>query len=391
MNDHITFVTKKVHAPMGNHYFDAVLICIRNDDTGAFAVHPVTAFLREEYFDGNSAETMKQIAAYICHFLNWYKDVALKDDLRDMTIDDISVYLNEEALSKYMKRKSLDHKKSFLMRFLYYLVKKEVVTSVHKNDLYTPRVFRGRTVLQNHVKLTVPQSQLKPDNVVKVKTIEAKYFIPFMNAAVKTCPEIAFGILLSFTGGLRAGEVVNLDKSAYTCLGPYGVDGFILDVRKRDLRKDCQVGNVKRTRMQKTIPAGAIAKDILEMHLKYYTSPDCDALFINENGLPMTVESYRNRFNRVKEAFIKDLKDNDDFAAYSYALYLESTPWSTHIGRGFFSNTIAKVTGNDPGMLAACRGDRDPTSSLVYLDGETIKAASQVLNRWYQKELGDDY
>ena len=50
-----------------------------------------------------------------------------------------------------------------------------------------------------------------------------------------------------------------------------------------------------------------------------------------------------------------------------YAVFLESYKWSTHIGRGTYSNIVAQ-NANNIGEIAVMRGDSSLSSSLPYLN-----------------------
>lgn len=181
------FVTKAVHTRVGDKYMDCTIIGIR-DENGRFRIHPVSAFVLKEYF-GRQSTTINQAASYVCSFLNWCINNC--SDLRNITEADISSYLSEEAITKRLKRKTILHKKTFLVRFLYFLVKNGVVTSIKRSDLVTDRIYRNSVVLHADIQVTAPINAFTPDYVVKVKTIEPQYFYLFMNVAVKTCPDIA--------------------------------------------------------------------------------------------------------------------------------------------------------------------------------------------------------
>ena len=77
---------------------------------------------------------------------------------------------------------------------------------------------------------------------------------------------------------------------------------------------------------------------------------------IDKNGNPMTVNTYWKRFNHVRREFIKRLYDCPNMETQMYAVFLESYKWSTHIGRGTYSNIVAQ-NANNIGEIAVMRGD----------------------------------
>ena len=108
------------------------------------------------------------------------------------------------------------------------------------------------------------------------------------------------------------------------------------------------------------------------------TSKNNTPLFVNDYGKPMSEETYRNRFNDLKNAFIEYL----DGIKPSVANELREHRWSTHIGRHLFTNYIIK-TGlvNDSlgqpqaKIVAALRGDTNINSALKYLNSKAILEA----------------
>ena len=79
----------------------------------------------------------------------------------------------------------------------------------------------------------------------------------------------------------------------------------------------------------------------------------------------MSAATYRYHFNKLKKSFIQQLKDDKDIRLNNYAIYLENSDWSTHIGRGIFSNLMAEYSDSIL-EIAVSRGDSSYTSALTY-------------------------
>ena len=78
-------------------------------------------------------------------------------------------------------------------------------------------------------------------------------------------------------------------------------------------------------------------------------------MFVDADGRAMTDAVYYKRFSILKDKFIERLRNSDNFDAKSYAVYLSTYKWSTHLCRGIFSNLIAQGTDNIM-EIAAWRG-----------------------------------
>ena len=69
----------------------------------------------------------------------------------------------------------------------------------------------------------------------------------------------------------------------------------------------------------------------------------------------------------------------------AYALTLRSYDWSTHIGRGIFSNMTSEVAGN-AAEIAVMRGDKNLNSSIVYITDTSVieKKVVSLMEKFYE-------
>ena len=102
----------------------------------------------------------------------------------------------------------------------------------------------------------------------------------------------------------------------------------------------------------------------------------------------MTDAVYYKRFCTLKAKFIERLRNSDNYDAKSYAVYLSTYKWSTHLCRGIFSNLIAQGTNNIM-EIAVWRGDKDLSSALSYLTDrkQMDENALKILNELYKEEI----
>ncbi|MFD6442785.1 hypothetical protein ACFWDG_24125, partial [Peribacillus sp. NPDC060186] len=204
----------------------------------------------------------------------------------------------------------------------------------------------------------------------------------FIEVAVYTEPDIVIGIYLQFFGGLRRGEVVNVLKDGLM----ETEDGYIVDVDDhRDIlfpkKKSTDNEQVKQPRYQGLFWHKSMDYAFTQ-HLKWLDSQkkkgklkNKQALLINERtGLPMTGSTYADKFKRVKEAYLEKLCHEARVTDYNF---LTSKSWSTHIGRGCFTNFCLDV-GMKIGEVAVIRGDSSVHAVLDYLEE---KVAVQTLKR----------
>ena len=87
-------------------------------------------------------------------------------------------------------------------------------------------------------------------------------------------------------------------------------------------------------------------------------------MFINSDEKAMSGKVYERRFKRVKKSFMKALLTSNRYE--DYTLFNESY-WSTHIGRGVFTNFLMDM-GLSVTQIAIGRGDRSINSAMNYVE-----------------------
>jgi hypothetical protein len=89
----------------------------------------------------------------------------------------------------------------------------------------------------------------------------------------------------------------------------------------------------------------------------------------------------------IVTAFLNVLKNSSEPSEKVAALKLREYKWSTHIGRGIFTNLLAEEAQN-PYDIALPRGDSNLSSSMVY-QGNTLRMKENLENR--MNDLYKDY
>lgn len=209
--------------------------------------------------------------------------------------------------------------------------------------------------------------------------------LKFINIARMISPEIALGICYQFFGGLRRSEVINLTKHSVKKSGK----NTILEIRDNQDVLFTKIKNtshlqVKNPRNQ-VLLANSLTDSIYKEHLTWLEQLNKEniiknkqALFIaSTTGNSMTGKQYYNKFTDIKNHFLKQLSDEDNVEDY---LLLAQNNWSTHIGRGVFTNFLLDV-GLNPTQIAIARGDRNINSALAYVDEKTaIESMNLAIN-----------
>jgi hypothetical protein len=147
-----------------------------------------------------------------------------------------------------------------------------------------------------------------------------------------------------------------------------GNGDFILKIKNQSFRTDLKEGaSVKKVRTQRVLQINDWGHSLFKDHIQLYKPIDgTHALFVNRDGKALSQRSYRQYFQKVKDSFIKLLENHGDSEQRLLAHHLKYMKWSTHIGRGTFTNMVAEDAEN-PYEIAHLRGDSNITSALTYM------------------------
>lgn len=352
-----------------------VSIDIRIKDAGVSIPTPFTAFLLE--YQSRKASTVSMIASLIVRFLNYlfFEMEFPLASIAELTFQNGIDFLSALPCQKGGKLQYAE----YLTKFYYFCRDKGMAdikdfkeNSHSRYKTYTENIFKGRYKTEPKTKVDA------------IHEIDTAYLPMFFDTARDIAPDIYLGVFFQFAGGLRTSEVVSVEYSSIRVIKENGSMILSLKLEDKDLRPDLSsafIAKAKRNRSQIVLPIfGNRLEEAYEAHMKRYRKENISAVFIDKNGNPMTENTYWKRFNRVRKEFIRRLYDCPDMETQMYALFLESYKWSTHIGRGTYSNITARSV-NNLGELAVMRGDSSLSSSLPYLND----------NRSVEKKVQDTF
>ena len=334
-------------------------IFLRNIELDRQVMHPITDFIFKNY-KNQEYNTMANACHHIVPFLNWvFFDSSHKvKDLSELTINMYVDFLNVQ-IDKGNSHATVNRYGKYIYKLYIYLASKQILTNIDPNKLINMR---------EDTKTALPHNKKKnADNIHELKT---NLIIPFIELAFEKCNCIALGVYYQIFGGLRYNEVISLTKGSIKNVGSYGEFGQILNLETTYLRSNLSGGDgsgeVKKDRKQVVFPYRLLLKKMYKHHISSYNSvSEPLALFVDSKGNPMSAATYRYHFNKLKKSFIQQLKDDKDIRLNNYAIYLENSDWSTHIGRGIFSNLMAEYS-DSVLEIAVSRGDSSYTSALTY-------------------------
>ncbi|PLT30511.1 hypothetical protein [Peribacillus deserti] len=395
----------------------AVTIGVLEKTTGIIYPHPVTDFIKSQYGDtGGTINSQSAPASLICRFLNFCIQKIDDGDAEFHDLNHIGLSaLERKHASKFITTKtfeglqpsSINQYDTYLTQFYIYLKKANLIDEEFpiegkknsKGEIIHKSIFKGVPKLNTKY----PSRDTTRERPMKLKDFgeeRAALTARLIQVAMDKAPEIALGICFQFYGGLRRGEVVNLDRSSLIVTRGESMEVQIKDNRRRFFSRlsDTKRENPKRLNYLKlhmarqTILDNDLVWDIYDKHIKKLNSllkkdkiKKPSALFVDENGYPMSGLVYDKRFNKVKEAFLKSLIGHKDYEQ------IESTFWLSHAGRGIFTNMLIDL-GFSVTQLAIARGDTNINSAMAYIDevlsNEQMKEAINELKKYPIQDLG---
>ncbi|KRF55461.1 hypothetical protein ASG98_00050 [Bacillus sp. Soil531] len=360
----IKFTVKAIISKKDNKKY--VVIVLKDKSTNISIIHPISDFILTNWKQ-SSFNTQRSHAYNTIKFLNFIysKEKTYNlNSLTNLTYEHGTEFLN---FLTYEEDKSKDTVKRFektLIKFYDYLFDREVIPSysikrfnIDQENNYISSPFRNVHFAHKKRKDTL-------------HLIPEPYIFLFLELAFQLQPRIALGVYMQFFGGLRTGELVNLRVMDIKTLGPYAQDGILADLETRILNSNSisTSGNdfVKKPRVQLIYGYKDLLKAFYKQHMNnIYTINGTEPLFQNKQQQPLTGSMYRYYFNNLKDQFLKHLRNSTNVKDNINALALENVRWSTHIGRGIFSNLLAEQATNLY-EVSFPRGDSSFTSVLPY-------------------------
>ena len=366
------------------------VIVLYNPENHREVIHPFTQFILENW-KYKAYNTQRVHANNLVHFLNWIllNKRGLKiTSFKDISFEMGSKFLNELTLQG-KKRDTVKSMQRTLTYYYYYLTKKELSSLYDIDDFLQSSNQHNlkNTYIIPPFKGVMFPTHVSDKNIAHM--IPENYILPFIETAVRIGNPIALGVYMQIFGGIRQGELVNIRHSDINTIGAYGEDGLIIKLRENNLRPDIKDSSgsagVKVERNQLVFPISNWLYTLYKNHIfNYKCNDNSDALFVNRNGNAMSGRTYRYYFDKVKEGFLQSLKMSDNPVDKLNALKLREYKFSTHLGRGIFSNLLAESAQN-PYDIALPRGDKNLSSSMVYL-GDTQRMKTNL-----EKRIGELY
>jgi len=338
------------------------VIGLKDMELDVHVIHPISQFIIDNW-KNRQYNTQRKHANNIVQFLNYLADSRRQlkiSSLRDLTINHGTEYLNQLAL-KGVKRSTVKDAERTLTLFYFWLMKINIIPLEPERVLEKKETHLG-TYFESPFQPLYPSKSMKEIE----HTLPINYIPLLLEVAIAVAKPIALGLYFQLFGGLRVSEVVNLKRTQVARRMQEG--DFILQLKNQNFRTDLKEhASVKKVRTQRVLEINDWGHSLFKDHISLYKPSDgSNALFVNRDGKALSQRSYRQYFQKVKDHFIALLENRGDSEQKLLAKHLKHMKWSTHIGRGTFTNMIAEDAEN-PYEIAHLRGDSNINSSLTYM------------------------
>lgn len=336
--------------------------------------------------------TLQKKAFNICAFLNFLLWHTKCDSLNEVSVDilrDFLIDFRETTDGDQRDPSSWEKGITDVYKFLetYQKCNPHLQHSYSAEDLITTTAVRNMGSGRKAVIRETNKFFVKPPKKTKKKNryLLEGYLDLLLFEARKYDPMIALGIACQAYGGLREGEVVNLTRSSLqmidTGFGHIGEIKINL-MDEADFAKEyqgkCEFGYIKKYRVQQIYPD--FISQIVELYdehdsllgMKQAADNPNAPLFVNNQGNPMTVDSYCGRVETLfRNYFVSALKKTciADRSWAEHAPFIEA--WEDKI-----SPDGKKIRGEFPG----CHMFRHWFT--MYLLGNTTLSHDEIAHVW---------
>ncbi|PYF03974.1 site-specific integrase [Ureibacillus chungkukjangi] len=397
------FVVREFEVPIINSKRTEKTIGIGLNYKGLIFPSPLSNFIKKEYRRyGNSLKSQENAARTITRFLNFHfeknKDELQIKGLSALSLQDAADYLSHRSLLQKNSELSMET----VLQDLLYLNKfyKWLITSnlIVDNGLESPdeqEIRKLRKVIEANgdlfkeidLEIEFPSRNKSLRHLHDFGDKRVELMTRFIIVAIEVDPFIALGIVLQFFGGLRRSEVINMTTNSFKQINRNLVakirDNQSLLFPHATNTTDVQVKKPRDQVIWNTRIVEVLYQRHQELRSRYNLKHE--ALFFSPyNKQPLRGKSYTDRFNNVKEVFLKQILEEGLVDEY---LMLTNNKWSTHIGRGLFTNLLVSYK-LSPTQIQLARGDNQVNSSQTYVDEATfISAINIAINDFKQLEI----
>lgn len=388
------YISKEVSYENGKHMLSYMFILLKGK---SFEVEdtPFSRFFMSKDIINLSIETKKKTyARMIVPFLNY---ILIDSSEKIDTINDLTLELANKFVTDYASGiidgsgerrapNTIEKCELVLTKFIKWLC--------YPKDAGFKMKYIKRSIFED-TKSIFRVHKLQKEKRKRLEDLTPYLVKELISVALEHDPMLALGITLQAFVGMRVGDICQMvdHRFVWICTswdfitdkylleelalatGPASTMSAYINLEQNYvLRSDgVRTSGIKTHRKQPIFePFLPIIRNIYLKHVQMLKTKGINnkynALFINEHGGAMTIQTYLQRFdklcNKLFERMI-ELAPYNVLASEALRL-LELAPLGTHSLRYFYTNQIGSYVPT-PHMLAYYRGDKNINSALTYL------------------------
>lgn len=383
---------------------EKIFLCLEDKETGLVLPHPLSNFIKSTFERKSLAlKTQKNYAEEIKKFLNYILDAIADEEeafvelqykgLKGLQLKHGGIYithLTERVRAKEIIAQQVRDADRILTKFYFWLTEQDLIIEkvYYREEIRSINGQKAvviRSPFDNFELGTeypnTRDTRKENDTLHDFGNGRLDLVNFFLRVAEIEAPDIALGIAFQFYGGLRKGEVVNLLRSSVKEPMRNGSGELTLNIKDNwnilfSEKKLTVAEQVKKPRIQAVFKA-PIVLEMYKKHKELLSRMDKNGKAQNEyalfcsihNGKPVSGTAYWERFTKIKNKFLSILLESDKEA---YRM-LTSKNWSTHIGRGIFTNMLVFLLGWSASEVMIARGDSNIQSSNSYIEEQNVK------------------
>lgn len=367
------------------------------EKSGAIFPSPLGNFIKSEYRNkGQSINSQRNAAYAITRFINFllknlsngmYLELR-NEGLKSLTLHHAADYITNLSFKSRTGELNSNYVESqiyYINKFFHWLHRQEILKEkylitqeerrihLENRNNEIKKIILGNLFEINDIDVVYPSKNIIHGGKINTFGEERDRLIgDFLTVARKVEPSIALGVGLQMFAGLRRGEVVNLKPSSFR----WENNSLVIEVRDNQQELFPNLSNsadiqVKNPRNQICL-CSDILKFLFNEHMEILSKikdKKTEGLFIsNRTKSTIRGNQFSIRFEKIKDVFLEEVLLSGNQKDY---LLLTSNNWSTHIGRGIFTNILLDL-GLSATQIALARGDKNINSSQSYVDSHTM-------------------
>lgn len=370
--------------------FENVIGIGYKNESGTVFPSPLTQFLIKEYRNkGNSLNSQRNAAYTITAFMNFIHlqvSKGMYPELSDFGLKALTLQMGADYITFLsMQNKAGELSKTYVLNKIVYLnkfyvwLRRQNIIDDNFKIVNKPKTYKGHKTEvinlfeDNDLDIIFPTKSTYKHLHLKDFGIEGKELILLLlQTARREDRLMTLGIVLQIFCGLRRAEIVNLMEFDFK----WSSNNLVIKVRDHQDTLFSHLTDTSGVEVKTPGDQICLFTEIVEIYYKEHMKflKECKnrkhkGLFINLNtGIAISGKSYAERFNKIKVKFLEALLEKNDIKNY---YLLINNDWSTHIGRGIYTNLLSSL-GLTPTQTALLRRDKNIHSAEAYQEIFTL-------------------